>query len=49
MTAVVEAVVLIAFVFAMGLIFGLLVAMIFGRKDGGPGPRRGGRGSASGR
>ena len=32
MTAVVEAVVLIAFVFVMGLIFGFLVAMIFGRR-----------------
>ena len=39
MTAVVEAVVLIAFVFVMGLIFGFLVAMIFGRNGGGPGPR----------
>jgi hypothetical protein len=47
MTVLVEAIILISFIFLMGLAFGVLVALIIGRKGDGPGPRGGGGGSPS--
>jgi hypothetical protein len=47
MTVVVEAIILISFIFLMGLAFGVLVALIIGRKGHGPGPHGGGGGSPS--
>lgn len=48
MTDVVEAIILISFIFLMGLTFGILAVVVFGRKGNGPGPHGGGRGSMSG-
>lgn len=48
MTDLIEAVSLISLIFLMGLTFGVLVGITIGRRQGGPGPRGGGRGPVSG-
>jgi hypothetical protein len=48
MTDLLEAVILISFIFLTGLAFGLLAGVTIGRKKGGPGPGGGDWGPRSG-